>query len=183
MYLSIFTASQYKQGAGLPELWPKCDVWEYQSINQSNFYSANIPGEARLSGTTATSRKQFRNINRPWEVMVSMGGKAESKRCVFRYFLKVGTEMAERTDSGRLFQRDGAQEWKALAPVLVLTLGTDKTIIIVWSQWTGRNWCGKHGVKINWLFFTQGFVGQQVDFKKYSIPYWHPMKGTKQYTS
>ena len=54
---------------------------------------------------------------------------------------------------------------KALAPVLVLTLGTDKTIIIVWSQWTGRNRCGKHGVKINRLFFTQGFVGQQIDLK------------------
>ena len=38
------------------------------------------------------------------------GGKAKSKRCVFRYFLKVATEMAERTDSGRLFQGDGAQE-------------------------------------------------------------------------
>ena len=36
--------------------------------------------------------------------------------------------MAERTDSGRLFQRDGAQEWKALAPALVLTLGTDKLL-------------------------------------------------------
>ena len=56
------------------------------------------------------------------------GGKAKSKRCVFRYFLKVATELAERTDSGRLFQRDGAQEWKALAPVLVLTLGTDKLL-------------------------------------------------------
>ena len=33
--------------------------------------------------------------------------------------------MAERTDSGRLFQRDGAQEWKALAPVLVSTLVTN----------------------------------------------------------
>ena len=27
----------------------------YQSINQSNFYSANIPGVARLSGATARS--------------------------------------------------------------------------------------------------------------------------------
>ena len=36
--------------------------------------------------------------------------------------------MAERTDSGKLFQRDGAQEWKALAPVLVLTLGTNKLL-------------------------------------------------------
>ena len=37
-------------------------------------------------------------------------GKAKSKRWVFRYFIKVATEMAERTDSGRLFQRDRAQE-------------------------------------------------------------------------
>ena len=56
------------------------------------------------------------------------GGGAKSKRCAFRYFLKVATEMAERTDSGILFQRDRAQEWKALAPVLVLTLGTDKLL-------------------------------------------------------
>ena len=32
------------------------------------------------------------------------------------------------TDSRRLFQRDGAQEWKALAPVLVLILETDKLL-------------------------------------------------------
>ena len=57
-----------------------------------------------------------------------MGGKVKSKRCIFTYFLKVATELAERTDSGRLFQRDGAQEWKALAPVLVLTQGTDKLL-------------------------------------------------------
>ena len=36
--------------------------------------------------------------------------------------------MAEWTDSGRLFQKDGAQEWKALAPVLVLTQGTDRLL-------------------------------------------------------
>ena len=36
--------------------------------------------------------------------------------------------MAEWTDSRRLFQRDGAQECKALAPVLVLTLGTDRLL-------------------------------------------------------
>ena len=35
-----------------------------------------------------------------------MGKKAKSKRCVFRYFLKVATEMTEWTDSGRLFERD-----------------------------------------------------------------------------
>ena len=76
-------------------------------INQSNFYSANIPSKARLSGT--------------------------------------------------------------------------KIIIVVWCQWTGRKRCGKHGVKINRLFFTQGFVGQQIDLKQHSKPYWQPMKGTKQW--
>ena len=56
-----------------------------------------------------------------------------------------------------------------------------QTIIIVWSQWTGRNRCGKHRVKINRLFFTQGFVSQQIYLKQYSKPYWQPMKGTKQW--
>ena len=36
--------------------------------------------------------------------------------------------MAEWTDSGRLFQRRGTHELKALAPVLVLILGMDRVI-------------------------------------------------------
>ena len=36
--------------------------------------------------------------------------------------------MAEWTDSGRLFQREGAHELKALAPVLVLILEMDRVI-------------------------------------------------------
>ena len=36
--------------------------------------------------------------------------------------------MAERTDSGRLFQREGVHELKAFAPVLVLILGMDRVI-------------------------------------------------------
>ena len=36
--------------------------------------------------------------------------------------------MAERTDSGRLFQSEGAHELKALAPVLVLILGMVRVI-------------------------------------------------------
>ena len=47
--------------------------------------------------------------------------------------------MAERTDSGRLFQREGAHELKALAPVLVLTLGTDRVIpLFDLSECNGR---------------------------------------------
>ena len=36
--------------------------------------------------------------------------------------------MAERTDSGRLLQREGAHGLKALASVLVLILGVDRVI-------------------------------------------------------
>ena len=108
--------------------------WCYQSINQSNFYSANILSEARLSGTTAKSVFNSKiEETVPWhqQAMGNDGiyrGKAKSKRCVSRYFLKVATEMAEWTDSGRLFQRDRVQEWKALAPVMVLTVGTDRLL-------------------------------------------------------
>ena len=35
--------------------------------------------------------------------------------------------MAERTDSGKCSKEKGAQELKALVPVLVLILGTDKS--------------------------------------------------------
>ena len=38
------------------------------------------------------------------------------------------TEVDERTESGKLFQREGAQELNDLFPALVLTLGTDKVI-------------------------------------------------------
>ena len=38
-------------------------------------------------------------------------------------------------------------------------------------------------MKINRLFFTQGVLGQQIDLKKYSKPYWQPMKRTKQWNT
>ena len=74
------------------------------------------------------------------------GERAKSKRCVLRYFLKVATELAERTESGRLFQRDGAQEWKTLAPVLVLTLGTDKLL----SSFDLSEWEGIDAASMEW---------------------------------
>ena len=52
-----------------------------------------------------------------------------------------------------------------------------------WSQWTGWEWLGKHGVKINGLFFLKGFVGQQTDVEQYSKSYWQPMKGMKQWNT
>ena len=38
------------------------------------------------------------------------------------------TEVDERTDSGKLFQREGAQQLNDLFLALILTLGTDKVI-------------------------------------------------------
>ena len=81
---------------------------------------------------------QFHNIDRPSGVLVSYGGKAKLKRCVLRCFLKVATEMSEQTDSGRLFQRDGEQECKALAPELVLTLETTGHWLIKSDHKTGQ---------------------------------------------
>ena len=74
------------------------------------------------------SLKLSRNINRPLGTPVSKGGEAKSKRYVLRHLLKVATKVAERIGSGRLFQREGVQELKALAPVSVLILGTDRVI-------------------------------------------------------
>ena len=92
------------------------DVCSHQSVSQSNFYSTNIPGKARLSGTTDKSVFNSRiDETVPWRQRAVgcagvKGGKAKSKRYVFRCFLKVATEIAEQTDSGRFFQREGAQE-------------------------------------------------------------------------
>ena len=55
-------------------------------------------------------------------------GERPGQKYVLRHFLKVATEVDERTDSGKLFQREGVQELNYLFPALVLTLGTDKVI-------------------------------------------------------
>ena len=52
-------------------------------------------------------------------------GKRPSERGVLRGFLKVATEIAEWTDSWRLFQGEGAREQNTLAPAYVLTLGAE----------------------------------------------------------
>ena len=42
----------------------------------------------------------------------------------------MATEVAERTDSGRLYQREGTQELKAFVPVLAFIIGTDAVIFL-----------------------------------------------------
>ena len=58
--------------------------------------------------------------------------------------MKVATEMAERTDSDRL-----------------LSLFDLSGMEVMWQAWSED----KQAV------FTQGFVGQQIDLKRYSKPY------------
>ena len=87
------------------------------NINPSNLYGVNISGIARLSGGQPESVfnskviQQFRHINRPSGVHTGVyGGKAKSKRWLLGHFLKISVEMTERTDTGRLFRREGAHE-------------------------------------------------------------------------
>ena len=88
------------------------------SINQPNFYSANIPSVARLSGAASKSvlnSKIDEAVPQRQQVIghaCVCGGKAGSKRYVLRHFMKVETEVDERTDSGKLFQREGTQHLK-----------------------------------------------------------------------
>ena len=88
-------------------------------------------------------------------------------------------EMAERTDSSRLFQRDGAQECKALAPVLVLTLGSERLIHFFWISvnkmevWSENKQC---------VFHETFWRSTNSSWTIFSI-YWQPMKGTKQWNT
>ena len=59
--------------------------------------------------------------------------------------------------------------------------GDSQTDSFAWSQWTGWEWWGKHGGKINRLLFIKRFLGQQPDLEQYSKFYWQPVKGTKQW--
>ena len=79
--------------------------------------------------------------------------------------------MAERTDSGRLFQREGAQELKALAPVLVLILGTDKVIPLFDLMSIMVKICNKRA-NVSRLFLMKSLVGQQADLEMDSMFYW-----------
>ena len=125
------------------------------------------------SSVTSTGHGEWRYL---W-------GKGQIKEMCLQIFLK-GSNWNGWTDR----QREVVpKRWGTTVKSSSTSIGLDprdgQTINIVWSQWTGRNRCGKHGVKRNRLFFTQGFVGQQIDLKRYSKPYWQPMKGTKQWNT
>ena len=100
--------------------------------------------------SNAKSLKSFLNTNRQFGTPVSTGGEAKLKRYILRRLLKVATEVAERTDSGRLFQRERVHELKALVPVLVLILGMDRVIPLFDL--------GEGDEKVNGLFLIKSLV-------------------------
>ena len=110
--------------------------------NQSHFYSTNIPGVVRLSGATSKSvlnSKIDEAVPERQQVIGHVGvygGKARSKRYILIHFLKVATEVDERTDTGKLFQR----EWDTRAKLFFPRIGLDsryrQSDSFIWSQWT-----------------------------------------------
>ena len=79
------------------------------SFNQSNFYSANIPGKASFIGATAESVFNSKIEETVWWHQRAIKcasvyvGKAKSVICILTCFLELATEMAEQTNSSRLF--------------------------------------------------------------------------------
>ena len=104
-----------------------------QSINQSNLYIANIPSVARLSCAISKSVLNSK-INeavpqRQHDIEHSSVYEGSGQIWyVLGIFLRVAFEVDERTDNGKVFQREGTKELNDLFPALVLPLGTDKVI-------------------------------------------------------
>ena len=67
--------------------------------------------------------------------------EAKSKRSVFKASPETATDVDERANSAR---REGVQDLNALAPALVLILGTDRVIpLIDLSEGDGRDAASK----------------------------------------
>ena len=133
-----------------------------QSINQSiNFYSASIPGKARLSGATAKS--VFNSKNRGNSSVTSTGhgewrylwGKGQIKEMRLPIYLQDSNWTGWTDWQWEVVPKRPGTRVKSFSTSIGLDPRDWQTIIIAWSQWTGRNRCGKHGVKINRLFFSR----------------------------
>ena len=112
-------------------LAPTVPVTSRYSINQSDFYSANILGTLIHWHDSQVSVQRQNPKRHQWAIGHAdvYRRRAKSKRCVFRHFLKVAIEGTEWTNSGRLFHRKRPQKWNTLESALVLTLGTDRVVL------------------------------------------------------
>ena len=134
-------AQWHSNRIGVQRFWyyrPLCPIQSINQISIAPIFPAK-PGSVAQQLNRWSKAKSIKH-----RACWCLWRKVKSKRCVFRRFLKITFEVAEQTDSGRLFQWEWAQEWKALAPMLVLVQQSNS---FVWSQWPRWEWCGKHGVK------------------------------------
>ena len=99
--------------------------WKFSTL----YFATEVNGSVAWQlnqWSAAKSIKQFHNINKLSSRQVSMG-KGQVKEMCFETFPE-GCNCIESTGRRRLFQREGAQKWNAHAPVLFLTLRTDRVI-------------------------------------------------------
>ena len=130
------------------------DVISIKSINQTSItpISPVKPGSVAQQTnqcSTVKSRKQFHGLNGPSGVQVSMVERSSQRDVssdAFWWYQKNG--WMER-NIVRLFQRDKGIRVKISCTCVGLDPREWQTIFVVWSQWKGWEWCGKHGVKIN----------------------------------
>ena len=128
----------------------QCGV--FGNVNQSiNFYSTNIPGVARLSGATTEPVFKTQNLGSSsttsrghlwcWCLRGGGGGAGQVKEMCLETFSEWSSwGFSGRTNSRRFCQRERAKEWTDLLPALVLTLGTDSGIYLLYvSKWDGSD--------------------------------------------
>ena len=140
------------------------------SINQSNFYISPVEPRSvvqQLSQCSTTkSKKQFRNIKGSSGMLVTMG-KRPSHRDGTLMFLEDSNWNGWTHGHWEVIPKRRSTRVQSSCTCVGLDPRDWQTIIFVQSQWVRWEWCGKHGEKINKLFFTQGFVGQQIDLEQY----------------
>ena len=140
-----------------------------QPIKQSNFYSANIPGLARLSGATDGSV-----FNSQIDEAVPKHQWAIGCACVYGAKAKCLETFLEGCNWSGWMERQRAAVPKTRGATVKCTctctcIGLDPrdqhTKSFVWSQWTGWEWWGRHGVKLNRLFFKRVLYADKLILK------------------
>ena len=141
-------------------------------INQSNFCSSNSDSKARLSGVTAKSVLNG-NIDEAvpdhhWAIRLAsqplvwgnrLWGKDQVKEICLHMFLWGSNWNGWMNRQQEVVPKRQDARGESSCTSDGLDPRGRHTNSSVWSQWTGREWCGKHGVKRNSLFFTKYFVG------------------------
>ena len=139
------------------------------SIKQSNLYSANVPGEAKLSGATAKSMFNNELEKTPSSVTSTdhracwrLWRKGQVKEIYLQTFLEGSNWNGWMDRQWEVVPKRRSTRVKSSCGCVGLDPRDRQTNTFVWSQWMVWEWCGKHGVKINRLYFLQGLVNKLI---------------------